>query len=88
MSCNILDWRCLFLNEIFGSAILTIVVAVIFYFVVASKIKLGFDTTIAFAIPIILIFSLAFMGFSVVYAFATIFVALLIAWIYNKIIGN
>ena len=87
-SCDILDIQCLFVSELIGSVALTIVIAAIFYFIVASKMKFGFDTTIAFSIPILLIFALAFGGFSIVFAFATIIAAIIIAWLFDRIIGN
>ncbi len=58
------------------------------YFVVASKLRLGFDTTIALSVPIILIGGLAFAGFSAVYAFSTVIVALMLAYIFNQLVGN
>jgi len=88
MGCEILDFRCVLVNELIGSTILTIIIAAIFYFIIASKMKFGFDTTIALSIPILLLLGIVFTGFSAIYAFATIIVGILLAWIFNKIIGN
>ncbi len=88
MGCEILDFRCVFVNELIGSTILTIIIAAIFYFLIASKMKFGFDTTIALSIPILLLMGIVITGFSAIYAFATIIVGILLAWIFNKIIGN
>ena len=87
-SCELLDFRCIFVNEIAGSVLLASILALVFYFIVASRMRLGFDTTIAFLFPILFIFGLAISGFSTIYAFATVVVALMVAWIFNKIIGN
>ena len=88
MACNLLDFRCIFVSEIFGNILLTVLFSTLFYFIIAAKLKLGFDTTIALAFPILLIAGLAFAGFSVVFAFSTVIIALLIAWIINVLIGN
>jgi len=88
MGCELLDLRCIFVNELIGSAALTIILAAIAYFIIASKNRWGFDTTIALAIPVLVIFGIAVTGFSVIYAFATVIIGLLIAWIFNQMIGN
>ncbi len=88
MSCELLDFRCFFVSEIVGDAVLATVLATLIYFIVASKLRLGFDTTIFFALPLLFIASLAISGFSAVFAFATVFIGLLLAFIINKMIGN
>ena len=88
MVCELLDFRCWIINEIVGSTVLAVILATIIYFIVAGKLRLGFDTTIAFAFPTLLIFGIAFTGFSAIYAFATIVVGLMLAWIFNQIIQN
>ena len=87
-SCEILDLRCIILNEIVGSVTLALVLFAVMYFVIASKMKLGFDTTILFLFPTIVILSLAISGFSIVYAFATIMVAIMVGWMFDRVIGN
>ena len=88
MPCELLDFRCWFVNEIVGDAVLAGVIAIILYFIIASKSRMGFDTTIVLAFPVLFIFGLAIGGFSIIYAVSTILIALLIAWIFNIIIGN
>lgn len=88
MVCELLDFRCWIVNEIVGSTVLAVILAAIIYFIVAGRLRLGFDTTIAFALPTLLIFGIAFTGFSVIYAFATIVVGFMLAWIFDKIIKN
>ena len=88
MPCELLDFRCIIVNEIVGSVILAAVLAAILYFVIASKLRLGFDTTIAFAIPLLIISGLMFTGFSVIYAVITVIVGLMVAWIFQEIIRN
>ena len=87
-ACEILDFRCIFVNEIVGNVVLAVVLAAILYFIIASRLKLGFDTTLAFAIPIVLLSGLAIGGFSVIFAFLTMVTAIMIAWLFDRIIGN
>ena len=86
--CDLLDFRCIFVNEIVGDPLLAGVLAIVLYFVAASRLRLGFETTVVFLFPIMLIFGLAISGFSTIFAFSTVLVGLLIAWLFNKIIGN
>lgn len=86
--CDILDLRCVIVNELIGSTILAILIGFIFYFIIAGKLKWGFDTTIALIVPVGLIFGVMFTGFSAIYAFATFFIGLLLAFVINVIIGN
>ncbi|KKM80405.1 hypothetical protein LCGC14_1340190 [marine sediment metagenome] len=88
MACEILDFRCIIVSELIGSVVLSILLGAIVYFIVASKLRWGFDTTILVSIPIILILGLAVGGFSAIFAFLTVLVGILVAWIFNKIIGN
>ena len=88
MPCDLLDLRCIFVSEIVGSVVLTVLIATLLYFMIAAKLRLGFDSTIAFAFPILLIAGLAFAGFSAVFAFSTVIIGMLFAWILNVLIGN
>ncbi len=88
MPCDLLDFRCIFVSELVGDVVLTVIFATIFYFMIAGRLNLGFDTTVAFAFPVLLIFGLAFTGFSVLFSFITVVVGLLLALLFNKIIGN
>ncbi len=58
MACNLLDFRCIFVNELVGSAFLSIIIATMFFFIFSSKIKIGFRTSIVVAVPVLLIFGL------------------------------
>ncbi|KKN59062.1 hypothetical protein LCGC14_0546170 [marine sediment metagenome] len=86
-ACEIIDFKCLFVNEIAGSVTLAVVLFLILYFVAASRMKIGFDTTVYFLFPIIIIASAAVGGFAVIFAFATVFSAIMIGWIINKIVA-
>ncbi|HEC39512.1 hypothetical protein LCGC14_0538370 [marine sediment metagenome] len=86
VSCDIIDFKCIFINEIVGSVTLAIIIGMILYFIVASRLKLGFDTTIYFLFPVLVIIGLAGGGFTIIYAFATLFVAFMVGWAINKFI--
>ena len=86
--CEILDFQCIIVSEIIGSAALAVVIGLLLYFIVASKLRFGFDTTLVLAIPILLIVSLALGGFIVAYALAAIIAATIIAWVFQRAFGN
>ena len=88
MVCDIIDFRCIFVNEIAGTVFMASLLGVLFYFMISSKMNWGFTTTIGFLIPIAFVFSLAISGFSAVMAFGTIIVGFMLAWIVNKLLGN
>ncbi len=88
MACDVIDFRCIFVNEIAGSVLIAGLLVVIFYFIAASKMRLGFDTTIAFALPLILLSGLVITGFSLIFAIVTMIVAALVALIFNRLIGR
>lgn len=87
-SCDVIDFRCIFVNEIVGSTLLAVLFLALLYFIMAGKLKWGFDTTIAFIVPILLIGGLMITGFSAVFAFATVIIGIMLAWIFNEIIRN
>ena len=88
MICNLLDFRCIFVNELVGNVLLAVVLCAIFYFIIASRMRFGFDTTIALAVPLLLLLGLAFTSFSTIYAVITVIVALGLAFLFDIIIGN
>lgn len=88
MVCDILDFQCIWVNEIIGDIVLTSVLGVILYFVIASKSKFGFDLTVTFLLPFLLIMGLYFTGFSIIYAFSAVIAGLMLYWVYIRLIGN
>ncbi len=86
--CDVLDLRCIFLNELIGSVLLAVLMSALVYFIVASKLRWGFDTTIVMIFPLLLIVGLMFAGFSAVFAFATVIVGIMVGWVFNEIIRN
>lgn len=88
MGCEILDFRCILVSELIGSTVLAGIAMLVLYFVIAGKLRFGFETTIYFLAPMLLIVGLAITGFSVIYAFTTVVVAIMVAWVFNRIVGN
>ena len=72
MVCDLIDFRCMFVSELIGNAALAMVILLILYFIVASKLRWGFKTTLMLGFASALIFSLAIAGFGVLYAFLTL----------------
>ena len=86
--CDLLDLRCIFVNELVGSAFLSMIIAIIFFFIFSSKVKIGFRTSIVVAVPILLILGLTLTGFSTLYAFITVLIGFMLAAVFQKLIGN
>ena len=85
---NPLNFKDVFVNEIAGTPLIAILLLLIAYFAVSSKLKFGFDTTLVLLVPIIIIGGMMFSGFSIIYAFVTLIVAIFLAWIFNRFIEN
>ena len=85
MGCDLLDFRCIIVSELIGSAILAVIIGAIFYFIIASKTRMGFDTTLILGIPFLLILGIGFAGFTAIYAFLTIVIGFMLAWIFTEI---
>lgn len=88
MACNILDIRCVLVNELIGSAILAMLFIVLIYFFIASKLKIGSETMFVLAIPVMAFSGLVIYGFQVIYAFITLIVGVLLAMTFLRIMGN
>lgn len=88
MPCDIIDFRCVFMNEIVGNPTLSVILFAILFFIVAAKMKFGFDTTMFMLIPIVVMGSLMFTGFTTVFVVSIVIVVLLVARIFVRMIGN
>jgi len=87
-SCDLLDLRCIYVNELVGDPTLAVIIALILYFIVSIQMRLKFITTIVLLVPIILIISQMFSGFSAIYAFLTVIVGIMVSWAFNRVIKN
>ena len=88
MVCDLLDLRCIFVNELIGSVFLAGLFIGLAYFALASKLKFGFDTTMTFAVPVMLAFALILGGFQIILAVSSIFAGMMLAYAVSKVIGN
>ncbi len=84
MGCELLDFRCIIVSELVGNAVLAVILGAVIYFMIASKLRWGFDTTIAFGFPFLLVLGLSLAGFSVLYAFLTVIVGIMLGWIFTE----
>ena len=84
----LLDWRCILVNEIAGTAFLAMLLAILFYLIFSAKMNIGFRTAFTLAIPFLLILSLVVSSFSIIYAFTAMLVGWMLAVLFQKMIGN
>ena len=88
MGCSVLDFKCILVNELVGSVTLAVLFIALLYFMIASKMKFGFDTTLVLLVPLLIISSLVLSVFSGIYAFITLIAGLLLGYIFIKFIEN
>lgn len=88
MACDIFDLRCILVNELIGSAFLAMLFVALIYFLLAGKLRWGFDTTITLAFPILLASGLVIYGFAAVYAFGTLLAGVILALAFLRLVGN
>lgn len=86
--CNLLDFKCIIMNQLIGNPILLIIILMIAWMIVAYMIKLDFETILIYSVPFLLGLGTVIIGFSAIYAFLTVLVGILLAWIFTIIIGN
>ena len=85
---DILDIKCVLVNELIGDPVLTMLILGIVYFVVAAKLRLGFDTTIAFSVPFMLVFAGVIGGFALIYLLGALIAGLIISLAILRLLGN
>lgn len=81
MTCSPIDFICVIRNDLVGDTLLSILFVLLLYFIIAGKLRLGFETTFVALIPISLIVSLALGQFSVIYAFSTVIIGIFLGWV-------
>ena len=87
-ACDLLDIRCILVNELIGSPTMAMILAVLAFCLLAAKMRLGFETTITLAVPIVLGFAVVIYGFSIIYGFATFIAGLMVALAFLRLWGN
>lgn len=88
MTCDIFNLKCIIVNELIGNSLLTVILAAIAFFIFASKIRFGFDTTIALGFIYVCLITLVVGGLIPFLVILVIFIALYVAYYLNKIYGN
>jgi len=88
MVCDLLNWKCIFVNELIGSSILTLVLGFILATIVASKLQLKFRTSIFLLTSILIIGGMMISSFTTIFTIATIGIGLVTAWVWQRIIKN
>lgn len=88
MACNVIDIKCIFVNELVGSIILSIIILFVIYLIAASKLRFGYDTTIAVGIVVLFIGSLALGNLAGILAFATVIIGILLTVELSRLLGN
>lgn len=88
MACNLLDLKCIFVNELIGSITLTVILLIIGYFIIASKNKFGFETSMWVLCFVLLIAGIMFGNLAIFLGFISFIVAILIGIEFSNKIGN
>ncbi len=88
MVCDILDWKCIFVNEIAGGVFLAMLLIALLFVIAATRLKIGYETTLTLGLVIMLLGGIAIAGITAILAYATVFVGIMIAWMVQKVIGN
>lgn len=87
-TCNIADLRCIYVNELIGSEVLTVLLLGAIYFAFCSYSKIGLKTSIWMGCVFFPIISYYIVGTNAVFAFVTFIISLLGAFLHTRIIGN
>lgn len=82
MTCSPIDFVCVIRNDLIGNGTLAILFVLLIYFIIAAKLKFGFDTTFIILIPFSIIGAIA-IGSSagIVYGFISMFIGIILGWI-------
>ena len=87
-NCAIEDFRCVYVNELIGSPILTVLILGIAFFAYTSYKRIGLKTTLWLACAYFPVVSYFIAGTSFIFALVTLVVSLLLAFINTRITGN
>lgn len=88
MTCEIIDFRCVAVNELIGDQIFAVLIAGIFFFAFASYNKVGMKSTLWWAVAYFPIISYFIVGTNFIFAIATFMAALGLALLHTRITGN
>ena len=88
MTCDIIDLRCIYVNDLIGSPILASLILMALFYSLASYNKWGYKTTIWMQIIVLPILFYFIAGTTLAFALATFFVSLAFAILQVRITGN
>jgi hypothetical protein len=88
MTCDILDIRCMLVNEIIGDTTLTVVLGAIVYFWIAVAFKWSWNVTFIIGLPFILALASVLYGFTAIYTIMAVVVGIFAALAMLRLIGN
>lgn len=88
MNCDILDLRCVWVNELIGSQVLAVLIFGAFFFALCSKTRMGLKTSLWLASAVFPIVSYFIIGTSFVFAIVTFIAALSAALLHMRLVGN
>lgn len=88
MGCDILDVRCMMVNEIIGDPKLSILIAILAYLAIAISLKWSWNVVLVIGIPILLGLSTSIYGFSSIYTLLAMLAGLFAALALMRLIGN
>lgn len=88
MVCSIADLRCIYVNELIGDALFTVLILGAVFFMWASYKRLGLKTTLWLSCVFFPIISYYIVGTTFVFSIITLAIALILALLHNRIVGN
>lgn len=88
MTCDIFNLKCIIVNELIGNSLLTVILGTIAFFIFASKIRFGFDTTIVLGFIYICLITLVVGGLIPFLVIMVMLLALYVGYYFNRVVGN
>lgn len=87
-TCEILDLRCVLVNQIIGDVGLAVILLGLVFMIASGKLRFGQEVTFFFGAVGILLGGMAFGVFQPIFAFLTALVAILVNWIFQRLVKN
>lgn len=87
MTCSPIDFICVIKNDLIGNAFLAVLFILLLYFIIASKLRFGFDTTFIILIPLSIMLGLAIgQAAGAIIAFSTIIIGIFLGIIVSRLL--
>ena len=85
MTCDVLDIRCVLVNELIGNASISVLILVLVYFIWCIKKRIQYEVMIGLAFPIVLMTNFIFGGSFLIYILAGIGAAIMLAFLIRRL---